>query len=394
MDQASELLQRYSHAAGEYPVFARQTHRIMKNGALTNEQININENLMHYVQDTALLISRIDGSLDSEAAPEPYDHVVYLDKSARPVSWLVNLFWDDFAWIRKDGTGTPRPGHSYINIDRSPWFRNVGIEVTDDGRQKDNGELATYTDFVSSLHHLDRIHLAKIRALYIPGGIQDEDAEKIMSTPTVLSGKKVLIVDEVSRTGSTIRIAEKLFQLSFPDAARIDGTSFWNALEPPVRVGSENALTSLPVWYDPNTLTGRGIGGVDTPYYRDRLAYYLDRADRIPSLDLPKMRTQAFSASVFSAPLLNEDGTRLGLRKEKVTRELTTDMLKLHRDYRSGTVFFTPPFDWPEERFESAVRKQGLLLIDRDTKQEEEKAVRGSPLFYPVFIQKLRTMEK
>ena len=394
MEQATELLRRYAHSAEEYPFLARQTHRIVKDGRTVTERININENIMHYVQDTALLISRIDGSLDAgRKDPVPYDHVVYLDKSARPVSWLVNMFWDDFAFVRKDGSRIRRPGHSYVNTDRSPWFRNVGIEVTDDGRQKDNGELATFSDFLSNIHRLDRIHLARIRALYTPGGIADENAAKIMETPALLTGKRILIVDEVSRTGSTIRIAVQLFRAAFPDAAAVDGAYFWNALEPPIRVGSESVLTSLPVWYDPNTLTGRGIGGVDTPYYRDRYERFLKEADRIPALDIRKLRTQAFSSTVFSAPLLNEDGTRLGLEKEKVTRELTRDLRKLCRDYRQGTLFFTPPLDWPEERFEQAVRKQGLLLIGQDTGLEEEKAIRNSPLFYPSFIRRLRTYD-
>lgn len=396
MGQAEKMLRRYTHAADEYPVLARQTHRIVKNGTTVNEPININENIMHYVQDTALLISRIDGSLAAAEGgnPAPFDHVVYLDKSARPVSWLVNLFWKVFACTGKDGRQTGRPGHSYINIDRSPWFRNVGIEVTDDGRQKEGGELATYADFLSNLRYLDKIHLARIRALYIPGGIREENAEEIMNTPTALTGRRVLIVDEVSRTGSTIKIAVKLFQLAFPDAAEIQGTYFWNALEPPVRVGSESALTSLPVWYDPNTLTGRGIGGVDTPYYRNRYEAYLKKKEQIPRLDLPKLRTQAFSGTVFSAPLLKDDGTPMGLEAEKVTRALTRDLLKLRKDYGEGTIFFTPPFDWPEDRFEAEVKKQGLLLIEPGMKPDQEKAVRSSPLFYPTFVQKLRTFEK
>ncbi len=109
-----------------------------------------------------------------------YDHVVYLDKSARPVSWLVNMFWNDFAAEDLNGNKICRPKHSYVNIDRSPWFRNVGINVTDDGRQKENGELATYRDFVNNLHNLNKHHLAELRALYIDGRIDVEDIEWIM----------------------------------------------------------------------------------------------------------------------------------------------------------------------------------------------------------------------
>ena len=145
---ADDLLKKYSHTSGEYPVLAEQTHKVLRDGSIVSERININENLMHYLKDTALLISRIDGRLTGGI---PYDHIIYLDKSARPVSWLVNMFWNDFA--AKDSNGFPvkRPKHSYINIDRSPWFRNVGIDVSDDGRQKGNGELATYKDFAANV---------------------------------------------------------------------------------------------------------------------------------------------------------------------------------------------------------------------------------------------------
>ncbi len=64
MEQVSEMLRRYSHRAEEYPFLSRQTHRIVKDGRTVSEPININENIMHYVQDTALLISRIDGSVE------------------------------------------------------------------------------------------------------------------------------------------------------------------------------------------------------------------------------------------------------------------------------------------------------------------------------------------
>ena len=76
--------------------------------------------------------------------------------------------------------------------------------MNDDGRQKENGELATYTDFIHNIANLKERHLAEIRALYIEGGIETEDVKTVMQSPTILDGKNVLIVDEVSRTGSTL----------------------------------------------------------------------------------------------------------------------------------------------------------------------------------------------
>jgi len=391
-----ELIAKYCHESQEFPILAKQTHKIIRDRKMVNERININENLIHYLKDTALLISVIAGSVPANAKglSEVYDHVVYLDKSARPVSWLVNMFWDEFAGVDNDGIIPRRPKHSYINIDRSPWFRNVGINVSDDGRQKANGELATYKDFMDHISNLTDRHLAEIRALYIDGGIEKEDFEWIMNSPTILDGKRILVIDEVSRTGSTLNIATHLFKLAFPKAERVDGTYFWHPDEPALMLGDENVLTSLPVWYDPHTLIGRGIGGLDVNYYRKRYEYYERQAADNPKIDVRKLRTQAFSASVFSAPLLKEDGTVLSLQEEKKTLELTTDLLNLYRQYKAGRIFFEPPIKWLDfipDCFMDALEKQGVKLIPEDANSSEMEAIRKDPLFYLNFVRALKT---
>lgn len=384
----TDLLQNYSHCADEFPVLSQQTHKVLRDRSIVNERININDNLINYVQDTALLISEIDGSLKSSV---PFDHVVYLDKSARPVSWLVNMFWDEFA--AKDAEGKPagRPPHSYINIDRAPWFRNVGIDVTDDGRQMAGGELATYWDFTKNIGNLTKRHLAEIRALYIAGGIDEEDADWIFDQPTVLSGKRVLIVDEVSRTGSTLKIAVKLFQLAFPDAKAIESAYFWHPHESALKMGNEDVLTSLPVWYDPNTYFGRGIGGLDKHYYRKLYEKYLGEMEQYPNIDIKKFRTFAFSSSVFSTPLLDESGAPMGLAAEKVTWALTRDLRKLYDEYKAGRIFFVPPFEWAlDDRFEQFLEAQGVLLLPLSASERERELIRKDPRFYLNFIEKLR----
>lgn len=57
-----ELIENYTHEPEEFPVLMRQTHKVLRDGKIVNERIGINENIVHYVQDTALLISVIDGS--------------------------------------------------------------------------------------------------------------------------------------------------------------------------------------------------------------------------------------------------------------------------------------------------------------------------------------------
>lgn len=384
------MIEKYAHKPEEFPVLKEQTHKVLKNGLIVNEVININENLINYLQDTARLISVIDGSLDNK---KPYDHVIYLDKSARPVSWLVNMFWDDFVYTDEVGNKIERPHHSYINIDRAPWFRYVGIEVTDDGRQTSGGELATYWDFSSNLVNLEDIHIAEIRALYIKGGIEKEDAEWILNQPTILDGKRVLIIDEVSRTGATLKIAEKLFQKAFPDAEEIVGTYFWHPHESGLKLGNEDVLTSLPVWYDPNTYYGRGIGGLDKKYYRALYEKYLIMKKQNPKIDINKFRTYAFSSTVYSTPILDEDGEVMGLSKERITRALTKDLRRLYEEYKAGHIFFVPPFEWAfSDRFEKAIEAQGVLTIPENASEKDREKIIKDPNFYLNFVDRLKKM--
>ena len=383
MDSKMEFIKQFIHTPEEFPVLSRQTHFVLKNGKPVAERIGINENLMHYIQDTALLISKIDGSMkgndDSNIA---FDHVVYLDKSARPVSWLVNMFWEDFAAADGIGQQIKRPHHTYVNIDRSPWFRKVGIDVSNDGRQKSNGELATYADFISHKGNLTKKHLSAIRSLFIEGGIETEDADVIMNTPTILNGKRLLIVDEVSRTGSTLRIAEFLFKAAIPEIAHVEGTYFWHRQEPLIKIGSEFMLTSLPVWYDPSTSFGRGIGDLNEKYYRRRYEYYLNLSKTDDRYDMKKLRVQAFAASVFSAPLLKADGSILSLSEEKVSRDLAKDLVALAKAYKNGTIFFTPPTEWGPSRCINEITKQGAVLIPPNASSAEANRIRQSDRFY------------
>lgn len=386
-----DFVNKYIHTADEFPVLSRQTHFLVKDGKIVSETIGINENLMHYVQDTALLISKIDGSLEKDiSSDDAFDHIVYLDKSARPVSWLVNMFWQSFAATDGNGKQAKRPPHTYVNIDRSPWFRKVGIDVSNDGRQKSNGELATYSDFINHKHNLTDMHLAAIRSLFIDGGIETEDPGEIMKTPTILDGKRLLIVDEVSRTGATLSIAEFLFKAAIPEISHVEGTYFWHPAEPLIKVGNEQMLTSLPVWYDPGTSFGRGIGELNEEYYRQRYEYYLSLSATDSRYNIKKLRTQAFAAPVYSAPLLKEDGPVMSLEEEKISRQLANDLCKLAENYRNGSIFFTPPMDWTPDRCFDELSKQGVLLIPDNATAREAERIRNSDRFYLNVVRKIK----
>ena len=153
------------------------------------------------------------------------------------------------------------------------------------------------------------------------------------------------------------------------------------------------ALTSLPVWYDPNTLTGRGIGGLDPIYYRKRYDYYLSQMEANPAIDIKKLRAHAFASSVYSAPLLNDDGTAMNLADEKKTRELCKDLRKLHDEYKEKKLFFNPPHDWIDtDRFEACLEEQGIKIIPKDADDNECMRIRKDSMFYLNFIQELKSM--
>ena len=82
----------------DYPIFSRQSSLAMNGG--DTYQLGIDETLAAYVSDTAALIAEFDGTSTASTTDAEYivpDHVIYLDKSGRPCSWLVNAFWRDFA---------------------------------------------------------------------------------------------------------------------------------------------------------------------------------------------------------------------------------------------------------------------------------------------------------
>ncbi len=227
--------------------------------------------------------------------------------------------------------------------------------------------------------------------MYIEGGISEEDENWIFDHPTILDGKRILIVDEVSRTGSTLDIAKHLFRLAIPDFDKIDGTYFWHPSEPLLKIGNETVLTSLPVWYDPNTLMGRGIGSPDERYYRELYKEYLSKSIDNEDIDVNKFKTYAFSSSVFSAPLLDDEGKALDLTIEKKTRDLCRDLRKLYDEYKAGNIFFVPPNEWMDfDDFEDIIEQQGVILLPWEGSEQERERVRNSPMFYINFITRLK----
>ncbi len=193
---------------------------------------------MHYVHLTDELIAQMDGTVGGSP-----DFVVFLDKSARPVNWMVRELWDTLAAKQPDGTTPERPQSLFVNID---------------GRSKRDETPEG---------------IANLRALFSV----DDPAEglEMMDAPTHLDDKKVLIVDEVAVSGDTLRRANHLISKAFPDA---DVTTHdWMNARP---IRPDLPATNNPRWYERNSDRYRSVREHAAPGQEETLRASDPRVDR------------------------------------------------------------------------------------------------------------------
>ncbi len=348
----------------DYPILSKQNSKI---SAKSEERYEwgIDLSASEYVTDTANLIAIIDGTAESRKGEPKTEHVIYLDKSARPVSWLTNVFWDTFSKEK-------RPPHSYLAIDRADWFRKVGINSDKDGKDKeDRKTLLTFSDFNRNADRLDKRYLAGIRALYIEDGVDDSDPDKIMDTPASLDGKHILIVDEVKRSGSTLEIAKWLIEHAFKDTT-VETAYFWksdfqrieerNADNEIVR--QEDVMMDVPIWYDSESSHGRGIDDIDVKFFQDRYEEYPTKRNLAKKL----------GAFILGKPknLVAEPGQK--------SRQLATEIKRLKRDYDAGKILLQAPIAGERDTDEycDEMEKQGFVFEPNSKNPNSYTRIRDS----------------
>lgn len=335
----------------DFPIFSKQSEKSEKWNE--DKRLPIDETLGRYVKATADCIAVLTGEdegddTSSEKLPAA-DHIIYLDKSARPVSWLNNVFWDSF-------TDKPRPKHSYLAIDRIEWFRRTDTPVDAYGYVKDaNGETSHLASFEEDFikENVTDEDIARIRALYIPGGIGEDiddnniDVEKIMNTPTNLKGKNITIIDEVAHSGSTLKIAAYLVSRAIPEAASVNGYTFWNAGTQVSADGEQHQMRSAPVWYDKNSRLGRGIGDVNEDFFAKRYEQYPTR----------KTRAQKIGSFVLGefVDLSREPGGK--------SRELAKEIKLMRKEWDKGHIMMSKPEHYSTEKWMERLESQGVEFV-------------------------------
>lgn len=345
-----------------YAIFSRQAGvRPDKFSGKDKEQtLSIDETLGAMVGCTAETIATLTG--ENGNIP-PADHVIYLDKSARPVSWLVEEFWDDF-------TDAKKPETTYLAIDRRTWLKdychvdllpNEYVENPDGSTRPANAK-----DFDEHFEEIPREVFARIRALFIEEGIEDEDVEKIFNTPTVLDGKNLTIIDEVSRSGATLHIAMRLLKAAVPELKSVNGHVFWHS-SGRITDSGEMQMGNTPVWYpkDSDDWRGRGVKDINSQYFEEQ---YRNEPTN-------KNRARRFGSIVLGEPLTIEDPNA---EPGQPSLRLKEEIEQMHLDYRNGHILPNLPSPSRARNVFAHMKQQlenyGVEFIPKDEAQDNPRA--------------------
>ncbi len=302
----------------------------------------VREKIIEFTSDIILAIDGTDSERtkvvgDAELARQAPDRVVWMDKSARPVSWLVDAFWDEFA-----AEGASKPPYSYLNFERTDWFAKIGKteqDYRDGDRTKFNADL------------LDEDEILRIRALFSTRDIREDNwRDELRDDESIFEGEHIMVVDEVEATGgATTDIALRVLKRAFPGAT-ISARYFWKSgiVDSVTATTGERQMKSSPVWYKTNELGGRGVGDTNEEYYRRQYEAVADN-ETDPALKADLFR-QYLGATALSEPLRGFD---------PLTAKLQQDIAYLTYAWGRGELFRGTLTD-DDEVEERIYRQQGL----------------------------------
>lgn len=357
-EQKTSLVERFSEPETNYNLLREGVQHFQnKEGAPDTAGI-----LQRYVKCTDKLIGVADGSIDyrdiyderddknKEKSKEAPDEIIFLDKSARPVSWFIDAFWEQFAC-----EGAVKPHYDFLNIDRVEWFMDQGF--TQYVAERDLGP----NDF--DIKKVDQEEIDRIRAIFSVGELTaDGWKDEVRKLPTVLDGKKILIVDEVRNKGGTLAIAVQLLQAAIPEAV-VSGIYFWEQTGSTM-VGDQLQIDSSPVWYSATDPYGRDIGEPSTAYF-DHM-YQIE-----PSQENLRRK---LGRRVLSAP--HHDEITFELKDDVAAKRLKQDIAYLTYAVASGLVPRRPSSYRSEDNFDQILEKQGLTRNESAEWYEKSREIK------------------
>jgi len=339
--------------------------------------------LSEYVKRTDGLIGKMDGTIpmiqqdiyttrEGELTAEkrdlkPPSSVIYLDKSARPVEWMVRELWPVLARVPDtpyaEGKVPQKPKDYFLNIDKGDWLRRMGVPEE---------HIQDVPENLIDITKIDKEHIARIRALYSTAKIDEDNIDDAWNNPTIFDGQHVMVVDEVKSSGKTLKLAQMLLSLAIPEAT-FSG-EYWakplpvflnNGVEVDGRM--QKKMAWVPVWYREDSPLGRGIGdrNEDWPEITEKKGY-------------PVSRYAKLGRYVLSTPPHDENtDARISDKKARRIRE---DIKHMAVDLKFGRILYRPSQDRPTEDqsdFEKIEdRITSINNVDMKTWQSKRDAIK------------------
>ncbi len=298
---------------------------------------------MEYVHLTDELIRRLEGT-DKEQKP---DFVIYMDKSARPVSWMVRELWDDLA--REPGTNfednivPERPKSLFLNIDSKHLFKREDIP----------GLRSLFTTEIA------------------------EDLEGIEDKETFFDGKRILVVDEIGVSHATRVKATAYLEMAFPEAT-VDSFT-WMDQGPQTQYGGQGMWPAFNKERFELVTTGNPA---TAHKLQNNLRWYQDRSN-LKGLTLEEKRKYDDGRGIIDKDAATEEElanldrprTKLGKEwlsavpktKQPLSKQIMKEIKLLGQELRSGVL----PY-WPSEERTDAVERIAQTNNDIDPKSFRE----------------------
>lgn len=335
--QFSAAEQNYNFLNATHPVYGRQ---YVWDGDYARQQ---------YLRSVDHLIGVIDGTItDRDVQPRARrvsnsvpDVVVWLDKSARPASWFVDAFWDQFA-----APDARCPRYEFLRIDRRDWLSHMGYsDAQARNAAPKNIDIAAVPEEL----------ILRIRAFFCAEPLDIHRwRDQVASAPTMLDGLNVLVVDETKASGATLKIATGLLARVAPQAS-VSGVHFWrDTTSKPI--GGVPQRATVPVWYPgetsdghEKTVYGRGVGNSSAAYW-----------NHCP--DSEDVLRRRIAAAMVSAP--HHDPKTFEHLPDKEADKLAQDIAYLTYDYAAGRVLRRPSHERPDEDQDRIVAQQGIERPD------------------------------
>ncbi|MDP9212253.1 MAG: hypothetical protein M3N59_03180 [bacterium] len=300
------------------------------------------------------------------------DMAIYLDKSGRPVSWLVRKLWGQLATPEPDGSTPRMPETRFFNIDRIDWLRRVGVpEHEIEGVGPEGFEMRRIAENPSAVREL----LARFRLPFVEERRTETGADgekrtielnesnwldEVWKMPLKavrrLDGsmgppRHITVIDEMKSSGATLHIARELFATALPEVA-VSGTHWSVPKKKSIGTDRKSGVMqtteeTAPPWYRRDLEAGRGVGDLDRKWYADSDSNW--KVKRVGEIAL-------------STPLTDVEGERIRDKRAQVLRD---DIDQLVQDLANRRVLYVPSMHRrPEESLRRIEELNGIPLVE------------------------------